>query len=62
MAGKTERPGAATVRYPTAQLLDSRALSGYQRDFAAALLTGPEYTLQEAKAVLDKFFKEGGGR
>lgn len=61
MAGKTERPGAAVVRYPTAQLLDSRALSGYQRDFAAALLTGPEYTLQEAKAVLDKFFK-GGGR
>lgn len=60
MAGKTERPGAAAVRHPTAQLLNSRALSGYRRDFAAALLTGPEYTLQEAKAILDKFFKGGG--
>lgn len=61
MAAKTERPGAAPVRYPTARLLESKALSGYQREFAAALLTGPEYTLQEAKAILDKFFK-GGGR
>mgnify|MGYP001025360949 CR=1 FL=1 len=61
MAAKTERPKAAPVRYPTARLLDSRALSGYQRDFAAALLPGPEYTLQEAKAILDKFF-QGGGR
>lgn len=61
MAGKTERPETAAVRHPTAQLLNSRALSGYQRDFAAALLTGPEYTLQEAKTILDKFFK-GGGR
>ena len=61
MAGKAERPKAAPVRCPTAQLLNSRALAGYQRDFAAALLTGPEYTLQEAKAGLDKFF-QGGGR
>lgn len=49
----------APVRYPTAQLLASKALSGYQRDFAGALLTGPEYTVQEAKAILDKFFKGG---
>lgn len=61
MAGKTQRPKAAAVPCPTAQLLDSRALSGYQRDFAAALLTGPEYTLQDAKTILDEFFK-GGGR
>lgn len=51
----------AQPRYPTAQLLASKALSSYQRDFAAALLTGPEYTVQEAKSILDQFFK-GGAR
>ncbi len=61
MAQKAETPKPAEARYPTAELLDSAALSGYQRDFAKVLLTRPEYTLQEAKAVLDKFFK-GGGR
>lgn len=40
--------------YPTEALLRSKALSGYQRDFARALLTKPGYTLREAKAVLDK--------
>lgn len=46
--------------YPTGTLLESRALAGYQKDFARAVLTRPAYTLQEAKAVLDKFF--GGER
>lgn len=59
MAAKTEKSGQSPIRYPTAQLLASKALSGYQRDFARALLTEPEYTLQEAKAILDKFFKGG---
>lgn len=59
MAAKTEKPGQPPVRYPTAQLLASKALSGYQRDFAKVLLTGPEYTIQEAKAILDNFFKGG---
>lgn len=61
MEKKVERPGASAVRYPTEQLLNSRALSGYQRDFARALLKKPEYTLQEAKDVLDQFLK-GGAR
>lgn len=56
MADKTKD---VPVRYPTAHLLGSEALSGYQRDFARVLLTGSEYTVQEAKAVLDKFFKGG---
>lgn len=56
MAEKTSAP---PVRYPTSQLLSSGALSGYQRDFAGVLLTKPEYSIQEAKAVLDKFFKGG---
>lgn len=46
--------------YPTAELLSSRALAGYQQDFARALLTKPAYTIREAKAVLDKFL--GGER
>lgn len=61
MAAKTEKSSPAPVRCPTARLLESRALSGYQRDFARVLLTGPEYTVQEAKAILEKFF-QGGDR
>ena len=61
MPHDTKKDAPSPVRYPTAQLLSSKALAGYQRDFAAVLLTEPEYTLQEAKNVLDKFFK-GGGR
>lgn len=45
--------------YPTEALLKSKALSGYQRDFAAALLTKPAYTLQEAKDILDKYSRGG---
>jgi len=62
VAQKAENPKPAQVRHPTAELLASKALAGYQQDFAKALLTKPEYTLQEAQAVLDKFFKKGGGR
>lgn len=46
--------------YPTRDLLESKALAGYQRDFAKILLTKPAYTVREAKAVLDKFL--GGER
>lgn len=49
------------VKYKTDSLLKSKALSGYQRDFARVLLTEPEYTLEEAIKILDNFFgkKEG---
>lgn len=59
MAPKTTAPKPAEVRYPTAELLTSRALAGYQRDFAKVLLTKPEYPPQEAKAILDQFFNGG---
>lgn len=62
MAQKTAIPKPAEERYPTAELLASKKLAetaGYQRDFAKVLLTKPEYTLQEAKAVLDQFFNRG---
>lgn len=47
-------------RFSTEQLLKSRALSGFQPDFARAVLTGPEYTVEEALDALNKFFKGGG--
>ena len=46
-------------KYPTAQLLKSRALSGYQSDFAKVILKEPEYTVAEAQAALDAVLKGG---
>ncbi len=42
------------VKIPTVKLLKSKALSGYQRDFAKAILTEPEYSLDDAISTLDK--------
>lgn len=56
---KTAEEKEAELRYPTAALLNSKALAGYQQDFAKVLLTKPYYTLQEAKDTLEKFFKGG---
>lgn len=62
---KTQAPGKLEPekparQHPTALLLKSRALSGFQPDFARAVLTGPEYTLAEALTALNDFFKGGG--
>ena len=46
-----------TVREPVKFNLASKEFSGYQPDFAKVLLTKPEYTLEEAKEILDKFFE-----
>jgi hypothetical protein len=46
------------VKYSTARLLRSKALSGYQQDFARVILTAPEYTLSEALAALDAVLKK----
>lgn len=63
MSKTTESSSGATKtvepRYPTAVLLNSKALAEYQRDFAKVLLVKPDYTLPEAKDILDKFFKGG---
>lgn len=45
--------------YPTEALLNSKALAGYQPDFASVLLTKSAYTVREAKDVLDKYLKGG---
>lgn len=44
-------------RYPTDRLLKSRHLSGYQPDFARGILVEPEYTIEEAKKLLDSKLK-----
>jgi hypothetical protein len=47
------------IRYTREKLLASKALSGYQKDFAAVILTNETYTLSEAKAALDAVLKKG---
>ena len=46
-------------KYPTEQLLKSRALAGYQCDFAKVILKEPEYTVAEAQAALVAALKGG---
>ncbi len=41
------------IRYSTEKLLKSKALRGYQPDFAKVILTKPEYSIEEARAALD---------
>lgn len=45
--------------YKTERLLKSKALAGYQQDFARVILTKPFYTIKEAKAALDAVLKKG---
>lgn len=47
------------TRYQTSRLIKSRALAGYQPDFAKVILTKSEYTIEEAKAALDAALKKG---
>lgn len=44
------------IKFRTEELLKSKALKNYQKDFAKALLTKPKYSMEEAKEVLDQFF------
>ena len=46
-------------KYPTQKLLKSRHLAEYQPDFAKAILQKPEYSVSEAKKVLNKTLKGG---
>ena len=45
--------------YQTERLLKSKALAGYQQDFARVILTKPFYTITEARAALDAVLKKG---
>ncbi|MDE7261884.1 MAG: hypothetical protein K2N78_07505 [Oscillospiraceae bacterium] len=55
----SEPKNKAEKTYPTADLLRSKALAGYQQDFARSILTKPAYSVREAKEVLDKYLKGG---
>lgn len=44
-------------KYKTEKLLKSKQLSGYQKDFAKAILTKSDYTVEEAKKALDTVLK-----
>lgn len=56
MAAKKE-----PMKYKTESLLKSKGFADYQQDFARVLLPDPEYTIDEAKKILNQFFdkKEG---
>ena len=57
---KIKRPIAISQqKYPTDKLLHSKVLSGYQPDFARAILQETEYTIEDARATLDKVLKGG---
>lgn len=53
---KTEKK---VKKYHADRILKSKAFSEYQQDFAKVVLGDKEYSIQEAKAVLDNFFKGG---
>ena len=44
--------------YLTTDLLKSKALAMYQQDFVKVILTKPEYTLEEAKAEIEKALRK----
>lgn len=56
---KADKAEKKEKKYPTEKLLKSKALAGYQQDFARVILTEPEYTIEGAKAALDKILKGG---
>lgn len=47
-----------TKKYSREALLKSKRFSGYQKDFLAAVLTKPAYTLAEATKVVKAFFEK----
>lgn len=45
-------------KYSRKELLASGKFSDYQKDFLAAVLMRPEYTLEEAEKAVRDFFKK----
>lgn len=56
MAAKKE-----PMKYKTESLLKSKGFADYQQDFARVLLPDPEYTIDEAKKILNGFFNKKEG-
>lgn len=60
MQGKVKTENSKQpAKFRTEELLKSKALKGYQKDFMKALLVEPEYTIEEAREILDRFFGKG---
>ena len=55
---KSKNESTELIKIPTAKLLKSKALSGYQQDFARAILTESEYTLEDAISTIEKGLKK----
>lgn len=47
-----------SVKYKTESLLRSKEFASYQQDFARVLLPDPEYAVEEAREILNKFFEK----
>lgn len=43
-------------KYKREAILKSKRFKGYQKDFLKALLIEPEYTINEATEIVEKFF------
>ncbi|MFR3729172.1 hypothetical protein [Lacrimispora sp.] len=56
MAAKKE-----PMKYKTESLLKSKGFVDYQQDFARVLLPDSEYTIDEAKKILNQFFNKKEG-
>lgn len=52
-----DEPETAARKYATAKILKSKAFAGYQQDFLKVILREPEYTLDEAKELVEKTLK-----
>lgn len=48
------------IKYTRESLIASKRYCKYQKDFLAAILTKPEYTLREADRIVESFFKPKG--
>lgn len=46
------------IKYPRETLINSKLFAIYQRDFLAAVLSKPEYTLSEARKAVNSFFRK----
>lgn len=49
---------AEAEAFPAEALIKSKALAEYQQDFVRAVLTEPTYTIEGAKAALNKALKK----
>lgn len=49
---------ANKTKYLREVILADKEFEGYQKDFLAAILTEPEYTLADAKKIAEAFFNE----